>query len=65
MRRVRENRRAMGPSSHLSAMRRDVVLRQFAEQTREQAFARKRTSRDRFRATERALVVLLRGRDVL
>ena len=46
-------------------MRHDIVLRQFAEQTREQAFACKRTSRDRFRAAERALVVLLFGRHVL
>ena len=40
-------------------MWRDAVLRQLAEPAREQTRARNRTSRHRFRAAERALVILL------
>ena len=65
MRRVCEDRRLVGPSSHVSAMRRDLVLRQLAESAREQTRARDRASGDRFRATQRTLVVLLSGRRFL
>lgn len=62
MRRVRENRRAMDAFAHLSAMRRDFVLRQLAESARQQTRARGGTSGDRLSATGRTLVVLLPGR---
>ena len=55
----------MGPSAHLSAMRRHFVLRQLAQPPRQQTRAQCRTSGDRVRATRRALVVLLFGRHVL
>lgn len=65
MRRVREDRRALGSFANVSAMRCDVVLRQLAEQAREQTRAGERSSGDRFRTAKRALDVLLLGRRVL
>src|SRR2546423_13261416 len=64
MRRVREDRRAMGPSSDLPNLRRDAVLRQFAEQARHQTRARERPCGHRFGSARRALVVLLSRRRV-
>src|SRR5713226_2742421 len=64
MRRVRESRRTMGASPHLSAMRRHFMLRQLTESTRQQTRARRRASGHRFRATRGTLVVLLSGRRV-
>jgi hypothetical protein len=59
VRRVRKNRRFVGPSSDLSRMRRNTLLRQFAKSSRDQARACKRPPCYRFGAAERALVVLL------
>src|SRR5205823_3925939 len=65
MRRMREDRCVLGTSAHVSDMRRNALLRQFAESARHQTCARKRASGHRFGAAWRALVVLLSGRGVL
>ena len=65
MRGMRKDRRQLGSSSNVPAMRRNVVLRQLAEQAREQTRARKRTSGDRIRSAGGAVDVLLPGRRVL
>src|SRR6266550_6308181 len=65
MRRMREDRCVLGTSAHVSDMRRNGLLRQFAEWARHQTCARKRASGHRFGAAWRALVVLLSGRGVL
>ena len=46
VRRVREDRRAMGASADLSGVRRDALLRRFTKPARQQTRARERTSGD-------------------
>ena len=64
MRRVRQDRRAVGAFANMSGMRRDVVLRQLTESTRQQTRTRDWTPRDCVRAARRTLAVLLSGRGV-
>src|SRR5207302_8389966 len=59
MRGVCEDRRLVGSSPHLPAVRRDVVLRHVAKSSRQQTCARHGSSGGRFSATRRTLVVLL------
>ena len=61
---VRQDRRALGAPADVPAVRRDALLRQLTQPSREQACARDRASGDRLRRTRRALVVLLPGRGV-
>ena len=65
MRRMREDRRRMGASPHLSTMRHDALLRLVTKSPRQQTRARGRTSGHRFRATGRTLVILLSRRGLL
>src|SRR5258707_9936993 len=64
MRGVREDRRALGASPHLSDLRRHALLRLVAQQAREPARARNHAPGYRFSGAWGALVVLLSGRRV-
>src|SRR4030095_17062433 len=64
VRRMREDQRAMGPSAHLSGMRDDTLLRQFAEPPRDQTSTFHWTPCGGIGRTRRALAVLLSGRRV-
>src|SRR5438093_10575175 len=59
---VRQDSCAMGPPADLSGVRRDALLRRFAESPRQQTCSGQRPSRDRVRTTWRALAVLLSRR---
>jgi hypothetical protein len=61
MRRMREDRQLLGPSTDVSDMWSDALLRQLAESARKQTRARQWTSGDRIGAARRAVVVLLYG----
>ena len=61
MRRMREDQRALGPSTDLSQVRHDVVLRRLTEPARQQARADEQASGDRIGGAWGALVVLLSG----
>src|SRR5262249_34234363 len=62
VRRVRQDRRAVGPPADLPGMRGDALLRQLAESARDEARAGQRTSGDRVGRTRRTLAVLLSRR---
>jgi len=59
VRRVREDWEWLGPSAHLSDLRRDPVLRQFPESSRNETCNSQRTSGYCFCSTGRTLAVLL------
>jgi hypothetical protein len=56
---MREDRFVLGSFANVPNVWRYALLRQLPKSARQQTCAGNRTSRDRFRATERALVVLL------
>src|SRR5215211_5020195 len=64
MRGVREDRREMGASAHVPGVRHHAMLRQLAEQARQQARAQQWSPGRRIRRTRRAVAVLLSRRVV-
>src|SRR5689334_15574695 len=56
---MHQDRRAVGPSPHVSGMRRNPLLRQLAQSARDEACARHEASCRRLGRTWRALAVLL------